>query len=263
MSEFYSKAYDWKSNHASAYRKISINHTIILRMLIRVLDLQSFDETLNLQDCITTSQLRDMIQSNFNYDLSASTFYHNGSALALGLILKPEYFSHSNVVVLFNSRIFPQKSYPKVDQAFHFFPSRFQEYYFDPSLTEEIDPAAEERHSIRGYRRFVSEAFPLSDELRADFTWGHPLRNTFFTIDVDHRWVDDLLQEPIEDGDESNPEYVFNDGIPDGFDLTPADLEAIRRLEELGFNRSTVMAVYIAYNRNEAQAENALIALGE
>jgi hypothetical protein len=232
-------------------------------MLIRILDLQNFDETLNLPDSFTVDHLIYMIQSNFHYDLSASTFYHNGAELRSDVILKPENFSDSNVVVLFNARIFPQKSFPRVDHAFHFFPSRFQEYYFASSLTDELNPPAEQSLQIDGFRRFVTRP-GLSHPFLFPSVRGQRMQHM---IDVpDHDDIQPFEFDMFPGAIDNEEDYILDDApefLMDLSDLTPADLEAIRRLEELGFDRSTVIPIYIACNRNEARAENTLMAIRE
>jgi hypothetical protein len=51
-------------------------------------------------------------------------------------------------------------------------------------------------------------------------------------------------------------------GVPDDVDLTMADFQALWRLEASGVDRSTIASVYIACDRNEAMAQNCLMAMG-
>jgi hypothetical protein len=228
-------------------------------MLVRVVDLQSFDATLDLPDNLTVADLREMIESQFHYDLSHSTLFHGGLELPLTLSLTPSTFSGSNVIAIFNSRIFPQKSYPKVDQAFRFFPSRFQEYHFAANLAEEFDsdraPSESRRHAV--------------DPFRLDFPLGSPLTR-FAGRFLDRPDGEEagvfgapVFPEMAAEVDDLAGEEPFDERDFDGFDLTPVDLEAIRRLEELGMDRATVIEVYFACNGNESQAENILMSLGQ
>jgi hypothetical protein len=210
-------------------------------MQVRVMDLQSFDETLDLPDAVTVNELRDMVQSQFNYDLSDSAFYHSGAELLGGLSLKPSTFSDSNVLVLFNSRVFPQKSFPRVDQAFHFFASRLQEHYIAPGCDEEPDVPGRPPCPAAGFRHFA-DASALSDRLGAELAWGEPLHG---------------MHDPLFRADQFRPlDELAENEEPE---LTPADLEAVRRLEELGVDRATVIAAYVACDRNESQTENWLM----
>jgi hypothetical protein len=108
-------------------------------MLLRIFDFAGFDKELDLPDGITIADLRDILRSNFQYDLTRSCFYHNGAELPPSTHLHPSAFSDSNLIVLLNSSLFPPKSYPKVDRAFSFHGSRFQEAFFKPTVQSEAD----------------------------------------------------------------------------------------------------------------------------
>lgn len=108
-------------------------------MKIRVLDFESFDHTLDLPANTTIGSLGDLIRSNFNYDVSRCAFYHKGTELPPDLVISPDTFPEGSVVVLFNSQLFPEKSFPTVDGAFKFFPSRFQNYAIQLSPPEDIE----------------------------------------------------------------------------------------------------------------------------
>jgi hypothetical protein len=183
-------------------------------MLIRILDLENFDKTLDVMDRLTIGELRDMIESNFDYDLSYSTFYHHGVELPVDFKLQPERFADSNVIVLFNFCLFPQKSYPKVDRAFHFFPSRFQEHYFVSNHAEELESSGEQRSRRRYFHGSGADASALAANPGADFPLHHHVRRPLGRLANGPRPVEverfefDLFPEAVEDGNG----FAFEDG---------------------------------------------------
>jgi hypothetical protein len=46
------------------------------------------------------------------------------------------YFHNSNTILLFKSRIFPEKSCPNVDHAIRFFPWNYEGFSFNTSFTD-------------------------------------------------------------------------------------------------------------------------------
>jgi hypothetical protein len=108
-------------------------------MLIRVLDFQDFDQTIDLPDGSTVANLLDLVRVNFDYDGTHCKLYHNGAELRPGHVITNSAFTDNNTIVFFNTRIYHDKSYPKVDSAFPFLASRLQELVFCPSLVEETD----------------------------------------------------------------------------------------------------------------------------
>jgi hypothetical protein len=196
-------------------------------MLVRVMDLQSFDETLDLPDSITVDQLRELIRSNFNYDLSDSAFYHKGAELPADFTLQPHTFSDCNVIVLFNSRIFPQKSYPRVDQAFRFPASRLQEHYFTVDHEEELDvgllrPAAD-------FRRFAAGASGPADHPSGGITLLEHTRGLpdvqFWAFDhpIDGDDIVPFAFEPIDEANQLAAAELFGEDIDSGLDWSPVE----------------------------------------
>jgi hypothetical protein len=70
-------------------------------MLIRVLDFQGFDQTIDLPDDSTVATLRELLRLNFDYDSAHCVLYHKGADLPPGLVLTNSDFSDNNVIVFF------------------------------------------------------------------------------------------------------------------------------------------------------------------
>jgi hypothetical protein len=135
-------------------------------MLVRLLDFRSFDQTLDLPDDITAAQLREILLSEFQYDISYAALYHEGREILPGAKLFSSQFTSNNVIVLFNSRIFPGKSYPKVDQAFRFFPSRYQEFFYEGVQLDDSEPPPRTNPSegaAARHRQFVNDRWERAD----------------------------------------------------------------------------------------------------
>ncbi|XP_027099998.2 ubiquitin receptor RAD23c-like [Coffea eugenioides] len=67
-----------------------------------------------------------------------------------------------------------------------------------------------------------------------------------------------LINEPIEGG-EGNILGQLAGAMPQTIQVTAEEREAIRRLEEMGFDRATVLEVFFACNKNEELAANYLL----
>jgi hypothetical protein len=241
-------------------------------MQVRVVDMQGFDESLTIPDNFTVSDLQDLIHLSFQYDVSSVTFYHNGHELSPDLPLSACQFTTSAPIVLFNSRIFPQKSYPKVDLAFRFFPSRYQEFAFNASFADGQEPSARAQPEspgaiIREVRRQLLNTGGNYEALSAF------LGDSVFEDSPElGEWV---VPEPVQrlpivpqrGQRRQRTRLLVEDqraayGVPDDVELSGADFQALRRLEASGVDRPTIASVYIACDRNEAMAQNCLMSLG-
>lgn len=67
-----------------------------------------------------------------------------------------------------------------------------------------------------------------------------------------------MLNEPFE-GEEGNILEQFSAAMPQAIQVTPEEQTAIERLEAMGFDRSTVLEVYFACNKNEELTANYLL----
>jgi hypothetical protein len=84
--------------------------------------------------------------------------------------LTADLFGDDNVLALFNTRLFPEKSYPKVDQAFCFFPSRYQEFFYENAQIDDAEPPPV-RQGVREptfnfLRQRLPERFALLEQAR-------------------------------------------------------------------------------------------------
>jgi hypothetical protein len=69
-------------------------------------------------------------------------------------------FTESNVIALFNARLFPEKSFPKVDQAFRFFPSRYQEFFYENAQIDDSEPVVARQGGREPMLAFLRQHFP-------------------------------------------------------------------------------------------------------
>jgi hypothetical protein len=239
-------------------------------MEVRVLDMQGFDERLTLPADITASDLRELIHASFSYDVSGTSLYHAGLELPPNL---PIQLKSSSTIVLFNSRIFPQKSYPKVDQAFSFLPSRFHEFAFNASLKEDVEPVPEVRRNDQGpsvieeLRRRLRDAVELEglpimfpSDGWAELSALYGLEG--FSMEDALPTVGRTAEQRMRTGGHSREELRAMYGVPGNVELSRADFQALRRLESCGMDRQTIASVYIACDRNEAMAQNCLMSMG-
>jgi hypothetical protein len=211
-------------------------------MQIRVLDMETFDHTLDIPDHTTIASLREMIRCNFNYDVSQCAFYHKGSELPSTLLITPEAFPEGSVIVLFNSRLFPEKSYPTVDGAFHFFSSRFPTYSIHPTPPEDVeDRSVSERWQAIWQSIGAAEAAELRARIRPEDFGAGSLDERDFLHPFDETEVYDVDGE-----DEAGfPEELFRE--------TGGPLGMAERPEDAGRTYRTIreMIAYMRVNRND------------
>ncbi|KAH9623242.1 hypothetical protein KSS87_010834 [Heliosperma pusillum] len=68
-----------------------------------------------------------------------------------------------------------------------------------------------------------------------------------------------LMNEPVEGDGEGNVLPDLASALPPTLTVTPAEREAVERLEAMGFSRATVLQVYFACNKDETMAANYLL----
>jgi hypothetical protein len=193
------------------------------------------------------------------------SLFHDGQELPSNVPLAPERFAASPTIVLFNSRIFPQKSYPKVDQAFRFFPSRYQEFVFNTSFAEDFEPSSrsssESRSAVlREIRRQILNSGNYDASARVI---SAPISSQFPQLGETESFMEWTREiERLRSGRSTIEDLRAVYGVPEGVEFSNADFQALHRLEALGVDRLTIASVYIACERNEAMAQNCLMAMG-
>jgi hypothetical protein len=237
-------------------------------MRVRVVDLQSLDESLTLPDGLTVSELLSLLHQSFQYDISHISLFHCGRELPPSHPLTAGDLSASPTLVLFNTRVFTQKSYPKVDQAFRFFPSRYQEFAFSTSFAEDAEspgrappdsPAPAVLRDTRRPLRIVDQERSFNS-LFADSTFLRGLSGADRSDGYNYHVVT-VAERRHRSGRPSVEELRAGYGVPDDMELSRADFQALSRLEASGVDRATVVSVYIACERNEVLAQNCLMSM--
>lgn len=213
-------------------------------MLIHISDCQSFDQNIVIQSPCTVHSLLEQIMEQFKYDTTLCSVFQNGKELEFGVKITPELIKNDNTLVLFNQLFFKEKSYTNADQTFNFRPTRFQNHFFESNFNKiNID---------------VNSKNTNNSNTDFQHTYLNYLQNQIypeFTISQEQ----DEINEPEEnnsndknnnDNDDDNEQ---ND-IESLADLDPSEQEAVDRLCSLGFERSFVIQIYMACDRNEEAA---------
>jgi hypothetical protein len=244
-------------------------------MNLRVLDLQSFDETFEVPDNFPVSDLRDFIHITFGYDVSSVTFFHKGAELPNDSSLTSTELGDLPLIVLLNSRIFPQKSYPKVDHAFRFFPSRYQEFSFTASFAEDVEPTSGRRSAsprrpdppsrlddengwgLQGQPQLGLAA--VHADLQARLAELRRSRERLMMAGERFRLLAEEQGMPAVQTSIEDLRAAY--GVPDDVQLTRADFQALRRLEGSGVDRPTIAEIYLVCDRNEEVAQNCLMSM--
>jgi hypothetical protein len=252
------------------------------QMQIRLLDFRGFDELLDIPEQCTVAQLRDLIATRFNYSMQTSAIWHRGEVLDPHRDLPPDDIASDNTFVLFNERLFPVKSYPTVDRAFRFFPTRYQEFYSNFARAEDSehrlanspfrnlrlsdfhDFAASGGGSLRDFNIFLESRprasavdFPAIRDPAlpalppASFLFGAARGGSVFGL---------LAPVAMRERAGEIPDHM----IPPGVDLTGDERAAVMRLlRSTRIDLHTIIQVFCACERNEAAAERCLIAMAE
>lgn len=311
------------------------------------------------------SAVKAKIQEEYQYNASKAIFCHAGVEIPENSKLTADFMGGDSILLMVDYSLYPEKSFPTVDNAFHFGTPRYNEF-FQKSEIQTSEEAAlinlvhkNENYSdpARNLLAFIHQntnnpdisAISLNGLLSAFRRQGQgsnsPLSfeieiNRFLTNinDVrygsDHDSLPDLDEQITEDSDQDvrfmNPddpddigEYVFAHGDGDlpylvefddnshqeeeddmreeedienaplvidldqlqqreeigrlmrreyeeehqqlrelNIELTQQDEEAIDRLMQIGFDRMTIIQVYIACDRDEEATTNCLISMG-
>ncbi|OHS92684.1 hypothetical protein TRFO_41011 [Tritrichomonas foetus] len=220
-------------------------------MQLHLIDCQSFDQTIDVTPPITVHELLVKIKENYNYDTTLCSIFQLGRELEYGEQLIPENFQTDNVLVLFNRQIFREKSYPKVDHAFNFPPTRFQGYYSDINSSKLITNSNPSTNIFQNMNFESSYYNYLQSRIDPEYT-----------IPVTHSDSGDAAAVHSNASSAANNNFQARrserqiEGDLGGLnvDLQSSDLPVITRLCALGFDRLTAVQCYIVCDRNEEQA---------
>jgi hypothetical protein len=252
-------------------------------MQIRVLDFRGFDERLDVPAPCSVGQLRELIAAHFGYSMQTSALCHGGAVLDPRQTLAPADVAADGTFVLFNERLFPVKSFPTVDHAFRFFPTRYQEFYCGFARADGAPVrgiglrAADLRARIASgaapQRRFASFAqarrpdFPAIRDPGAPepSPFGHDYARFLGRVARAARGAAGPLRMelPALARGAERARDIPDHMIPPGVDLSQEDRAAVVRLVgSTGVDLNTVIQVFCACDRSEAAAEGCLIAMG-
>ncbi|KAH0786608.1 Ubiquitin receptor RAD23b [Histomonas meleagridis] len=135
-------------------------------MLIHIVDFQNIDTEVEIEEGMTVMQLLEYIQNTFSIDTSHSVLIQNGKELEFNEKLTHEMFEEENSLVVYHCKVFPEKSFPKVNRAFNFKASKYQEYFSNPKYGG-IDGSSVYDFNSRNHQHF-------------NFTYGNRLGGTQF-----------------------------------------------------------------------------------
>jgi hypothetical protein len=230
--------------------------------------------------------------------MQTSALCHSGAVLDPWAVLIPEDIAGDNAFVLFNERLFPVKSYPTVDRAFRFFPTRYQEFYCANAPDRSFGSVLASLQRGAGAADFaaITRAAPAGvlEQILAGQLPGRaagipairspgapdPARFGGFAFGPGNAiarrgpWAPDPARfgpvsaffgagrpAPVRGAERAAD--IPDHAIPPGVDLSPGDRAAVARLAaSTRTDLHTVVQVFCACERNEAAAEGCLIAMG-
>lgn len=102
-------------------------------MLVRLINLEGQTFELSFEDDITVQAIRQKLLKEYSYNTDRCYFCQYGKILGSEKIPQETFAQGTadNTIIIFNSQAFPDKSYPKVDNAFNFSFSRYSENYIN------------------------------------------------------------------------------------------------------------------------------------
>lgn len=103
-------------------------------MQVKLLDLkgQTFNLTFEEESGITVQLIRQKLLKEYSFDSSRCYFSRSGKVLQNEKITKEAFAKSSDVpIIIFDSRAYPDKSYPKVDDAFQWNFSRYDDCFYN------------------------------------------------------------------------------------------------------------------------------------
>jgi hypothetical protein len=182
-------------------------------MILHLHDFQDLDVEIDIPEASTIGQLRARLQTELSYNAAHCLFFQNGLQLNDSVVLQPSAFSESNLIVLFNREVFPDKSFPTHQPPSEFRRSRLQEFFVARPQTHDSEERPPARESDRDRRdidfdplRFMlrhrssdsDDAFPdfvaddpeISAFLREMLERGHPRAMIMEALDTSGNDID-------------------------------------------------------------------------
>jgi hypothetical protein len=247
-------------------------------MRVRVADLTNFDEEIEIPESTNIGDLKAIVSARFGFDpnrvlvFSTDHLEHPDSEVILAdPSLSPPFY------VFYDQKVYGEKSYPSVEGAFPFPPTRFgklpvrhlpefgmgwqRNYLIDPINRLRFRPpsgSSDSEQELDGSEMDI-------DDLRAV---PHPLSGLPLLLyarsieDGPPEGFPDLyIDDPREDSDEEEPIMT---GVEIRFGgvtvvLQPDDAERVERLAGLGFDPAIVAQVYEACGRDENLTQQCLL----
>jgi hypothetical protein len=101
------------------------------QMRLRLLQFDSTDFTHEVPDGQSVAELRASLVAEHGGGHSRSLFFCKQTLLPDDFIFKSSQFKDDDTILIFNSLAYPEKSFPKVDSAFRFPLTRYDDFWMD------------------------------------------------------------------------------------------------------------------------------------
>lgn len=210
-------------------------------MEIHVTDCDEFDHQISIELPCSIYQLLESIKKEFKIDTSFFSVYHNEKELEFGFQLTENMINTDNTIVLFNHSIYEEKSFQRVDNPINLPNVNFTEYYNNMTIennSENLDFSTQNSDLENSYYLY------LQSQISPQYISINPEEQLADVNNIINTKNRNENQTPITD----------LNNIESLNDLTEIDLEAIDRLEHLGYDRVMAIQMYLVCDRNEETA---------
>jgi hypothetical protein len=233
-------------------------------MEVRVTDLRGLDAVVRVPDPCTAGCVAAAVAAGAAYDTRGCALCHAGRVLDPDAALTAASLAGDRTLVLFSERAFPAKAFPAVDRALRLPGSRYDALFCDairPASSPFAPQAPPEPPAESDAAAFLRDALQLPDGGRRpqDFPAlrgeqpAAPRASPLFSLDA-------MQWELIAAGG-LGPAPSIDLALP-GIGLSADHRAAVIRLAvATGIEIQTVVQVFCACDRNEAQAEGCLISM--
>lgn len=250
---------------------ICLKRCIILLMNIKLINLQGETFELTFQEEITLRSLRKKLLQKYNYNTDKCYFCISGHIIENEVDFK-ETFAKKEVeipIMIFNYKQYPDKSYPRIDNAiqFHFsrYSNSFSEYASKTSGIESLNASDSdsENNDDNNSTLHTVEAETTTNILQEERNQSTHERGGVPLILACQNNNNDIIFDTLlyRACRYSNLDMIVsqinqsNINLSDiNIDLSDEDILAISRLMHAGYDRATAIQVYLAFDRNEAEA---------